>query len=290
MQGTIVKGIGGFYYVKVNDNIIECKARGKFRHNELTPMIGDNVDIFIDDKSGSGFITKIQQRRNQLIRPAVANVTQAFVVFALKNPVVNLDLLNKFLVFCEYHKIKAIPCLNKIDLIDNAEESDIVNMIKLAKYEVCYLNAKEGKGIENLLEKLSNNVTVFCGPSGVGKSTILNKIVGKEIMETGDLSNKHGRGKHTTRHIELVEVDDGFLVDTPGFSSLNISFIDKHDLQFCFPEFHNYIGNCRFTGCLHHKEPDCAVKTAVSDKIIDSKRYDFYIKTLEEVMKIKRTN
>lgn len=286
MQGTIIKGIAGFYYIKTDEDIIECKARGKFRHNELTPMVGDIVEITV--KNGKGVIDKIYKRTNQLIRPAVSNVTQALVVFAVKNPEINEDLLNKFLINCEFNNLKVVICFNKLDLTSNDEANEIVDMIKSTGYEVLFIKAKEGYGIEQIKEKLKNNVTVLCGPSGVGKSTILNKIAGRELMETGEISERLRRGKHTTRHSELIDVGEGFVVDTPGFSSMDIDFISKDDLEDCFPEFKTYIGNCKFTGCLHNKEPNCAIKNAVENSEINAKRYKFYVKTLEEIMSRKQ--
>ncbi|MBC2578972.1 ribosome small subunit-dependent GTPase A [Clostridium sp. DJ247] len=282
MQGTIIKGVAGFYYIKTEKHIIECKARGKFRHNELTPMVGDKVDITIDNEKG--VIDKIYPRFNQLIRPAVANVTQALVVFALKSPEINKDLLNKFLINCEFNNLKVVVCFNKLDLQNEDEEKNIQHMIESAGYEIIYLKAKEGYGIEKVREKLKDNVTVLCGPSGVGKSTILNSIAGRKLMETGEISEKLRRGKHTTRHSELIDVGEGFIVDTPGFSSIDLDFVSKDELQNCFPEFEDYIGCCKFTGCLHHKEPNCAVKEAVKEGTINNERYEFYIKILEEIM------
>jgi len=280
MQGTIVKGIGGFYYIKTENEVIECKARGKFRHAELTPMVGDYVEIEVKDNKG--VINKILPRKTELIRPAVANVTQAIVVFAIKNPDINVELLNKFLMLCEYNKLKVVVCFNKLDLAADEDEKEAIEMVKSAGYEVMFLKAKEGYGLEALKEKLNDNVSVFCGPSGVGKSTILNNIMGREVMQTGDISEKLKRGKHTTRHSELVEVGNGYVVDTPGFSSLDINFITKNDLQYCFPEFDKYIGSCKFTGCLHYKEPKCAVKEAVEENEVNENRYNLYIKALEE--------
>ncbi|WMJ82093.1 ribosome small subunit-dependent GTPase A [Clostridium sp. MB40-C1] len=282
MEGIIVKGIGGFYYVKVNNEIFECKARGKFRKDGLSPIVGDRVKITLD--KGKGAIEKIYERKNELIRPLVANITQAFVVFALKNPDINLDLLNKFLLQCEIKDIKAVVCFNKIDLVEGYEEHEVVKMIKKAGYEYIFLNAKNSVGLDELRCKLKENITVFCGPSGVGKSTILNNIVGKDVMQTGEISEKLKRGKHTTRHSELVEVCEGFVVDTPGFSSINLSIESKEDLKSYFPEFWDYEHECKFNGCLHYKEPGCVVKKAVEEQKIDKNRYNFYTRTLEEVI------
>jgi ribosome biogenesis GTPase / thiamine phosphate phosphatase len=282
MEGTIIKGIGGFYYIKVDDNVYECKARGKFRHNELTPMVGDKVDIIVENNKG--VIESIHDRVSELIRPTVANVTQAFVIFTLTNPELNLDLINRFLILCQYNNLKIVICINKIDLIELEKYETILEMLKGTGYEIIFLKAKEGYGIDLLKDSLKNNITVFCGPSGVGKSTLLNKLMGTEVMKTGDISKKQGRGKHTTRHSELVDYEDGFIVDTPGFSSLEIDFISKGDLQYCFPEFEDYLNGCKFTGCLHYKEPNCLVKNAVEENMINKERYGFYIKMLEEII------
>jgi ribosome biogenesis GTPase len=249
-------------------------------------MVGDIVEITV--KNGKGVIDKIHERTNQLIRPAVSNVTQALVVFALKNPEINEDLLNKFLINCEFNKLKVVVCFNKLDLTPQDETNDIVDMIKATGYEVLFIKAKEGYGIDQIREKLKDNITVLCGPSGVGKSTILNKIAGRELMETGEISERLRRGKHTTRHSELIDVGEGFVVDTPGFSSMDIDFISKEELEECFPEFKEYIGNCKFTGCVHYKEPNCAIKNAVDNSEINVKRYEFYVKTLEEIMSRKQ--
>lgn len=282
MEGIIVKGIGGFYYIKVDNEIIECKARGKFRLTELTPMVGDRVKISLQGKKG--VIESIHQRSSELIRPPVANVTQAYVIFTLKDPDLNLDLLNRFIILCEYNNIKPKICFNKVDLVDIDKLKATAEMFEKAGYEVAYLNAKEGIGLNVLEEMLEDNVTVLCGPSGVGKSTILNRLTGKDLMKTGEISEKLGRGKHTTRHCELIEVYNGYIVDTPGFSSLSVDFIAKDKLQLCFPEFDDYIDNCKFTGCMHYKEPSCSVKRAVEEDIISKERYEFYIKTLEEIL------
>ena len=282
MEGIIIKGIGGFYYIKTDEGIIECKARGKFRYNSLKPMVGDRVTIKVEN--GKGVIEDIHERSSELIRPTVANVTQAFVVFAIKNPDINLDLLNRFLTLCEYNDIHAVVCLNKEDLCTEEEKENLKELINDIGYEVLFINAKEGKGFDALKERLEHNITVLCGPSGAGKSKLLNSFIDREHMETGSVSEKIGRGKHTTRHSELIDVDNGYLVDTPGFTTLDFTFIDRDSLKYCFPEFNDYNNLCKFNGCNHYKEPKCAVKEAVEEGKINKLRYEFYIKTLEEII------
>ncbi|CUN63852.1 ribosome small subunit-dependent GTPase A [Clostridium perfringens] len=282
MEGIIIKGIGGFYYIKTDEGIIECKARGKFRYNSLKPMVGDRVTIKVEN--GKGVIEDIHERSSELIRPTVANVTQAFVVFAIKNPDINLDLLNRFLTLCEYNDIHAVVCLNKEDLCTEEEKENLKELINDIGYEVLFINAKEGKGFDALKERLEHNITVLCGPSGAGKSTFLNSFIDREHMETGSVSEKIGRGKHTTRHSELIDVENGYLVDTPGFTTLDVTFIDRDSLKYCFPEFNDYNNLCKFNGCNHYKEPKCAVKEAVEEGKINKLRYEFYIKTLEEII------
>ena len=282
MEGIIIKGIGGFYYIKTDEGIIECKARGKFRYNSLKPMVGDRVTIKVEN--GKGVIEDIHERSSELIRPTVANVTQAFVVFAIKNPDINLDLLNRFLTLCEYNDIHAVVCLNKEDLCTEEEKENLKELINDIGYEVLFINAKEGKGFDALKERLEHNITVLCGPSWAGKSTLLNSFIDREHMETGSVSEKIGRGKHTTRHSELIDIDNGYLVDTPGFTTLDVTFIDRDSLKYCFPEFNDYNNLCKFNGCNHYKEPKCAVKEAVEEGKINKLRYNFYIKTLEEII------
>lgn len=282
MEGKIIKGIGGFYYIKTDEGVIECKARGKFRHKDMKPMVGDNVTIEV--KNNKGVIEDIHERTSELIRPTVANVSLAFVVFAIKNPNINFDLLNRFLILCESRNIEAIVCINKVDLASEEEKMDIKKKINDIGYEVMFINAKEGIGIDRLVEKMQNNVTVLCGPSGAGKSTLINMLTNRDHMETGSVSEKIGRGRHTTRHSELIEIDNGYIVDTPGFSTLEVNFIDKDQLKYVFPDFQEYNDTCKFRGCMHYKEPNCSVKQAVEEGKINKYRYDFYIRTLEEII------
>lgn len=281
MQGIIIKGIGGFYYIKTENEVVECKARGKFRYADITPMVGDRVEIHIE--KGKGVIEKILPRESELIRPQVANITQAFVVFAVKNPDLNFELFNKFLIQCEYNNIIPIVCLNKIDLASEGDIEEVRNMLQGTGYSIELINAKTGTNIDKLKGLLANNITVLCGPSGAGKSTLLNKLLGEEYMKTGHVSEKIGRGKHTTRHSELIEMNNGLVVDTPGFSSLEMNFIHKDSLKDYFPEFYEYDNQCKFRGCLHYKEPGCKVIEAVKEDKINKARYDFYIKYLEEI-------
>ena len=287
MEGKIVKGIGGFYYVKTNEGIIECKARGIFRHKDLKPVVGD--DVTIEVSNGKGVINDIKERKSYLERPTVSNVTQAFVVFAIKNPDLNYDLLNRFLIICEYNNIKAVVCLNKVDLANEEEKKEVQRKINDIGYEVLFINAKKGEGIELLKKKLKNNVTVLCGPSGAGKSTLINTLINRNHMETGVVSEKIGRGKHTTRHSELIEIEEGYLVDSPGLTSITIDFIEEEELKYCFPEFNEYSNECKFRGCLHYKEPGCALKNALEEGKVNEYRYNFYIRLLEEI-KDRRKN
>jgi len=283
MQGVIIKGIGGLYFVKVEDKVIECKARGKFRYTGLSPVIGDRVEIMLETDVSKGVIEKIFTRDTEMIRPVVANVTQAFVVFAFKKPDLNMELLNKFLVLCEHYRLRIVLCLNKLDLVSEVNE-DLIKELESVGCDIVFLKAKEGMGLLELKTKIKDNITVFCGPSGVGKSTILNSLLGREAMKTGDISKKSQKGKHTTRHSELIEYEEGFLLDTPGFSSLSLDFIEKEELQDCFPEFEKHRSECRFSNCMHYKEPNCRVKEAVEANEIYTDRYKFYIKTLEEII------
>lgn len=286
MIGTIIKGIGGFYYIKTSTDVIECKARGKFRHNELTPLVGDKVEIEVNNNKG--VIEKIYERSSELIRPNVANVTQAYVVFSIKHPDLNFDLLNKFLVMCERKNLKIMIGINKSDLANEEEIKEVEEFFRQSGYKYIFIQAKSGIGLEELIDNLKDNVTVLCGPSGAGKSTLINKFVGMNHMETGEVSDKIRRGKHTTRHSELIEVEHGFIVDTPGFSSLDIKDIPKEELQYCFPEFNRVQETCKFTSCIHNKEPHCAIKAAVEEGIISKQRYESYIAMLSEIMNARQ--
>jgi ribosome biogenesis GTPase len=274
-QGVIAKGIGGFYYIKTETGLYETKARGVFRKNEIVPLPGDRVKITILDESRKiGQIKEIMKRDNVLSRPAVANVNQMVIVISVLNPVIDFYLLDKLLITANYKGINPVICINKIDLNKNEEHEYLGDIYVKAGFDVFYTSSKTNEGFDILRDILINNITVFAGQSGVGKSTILNKVMNKLIMETSEISKKIKRGRHTTRHAELLQVKDGgFIVDTPGFSSFSLNEIKYNELERFYPEFVEFIGNCKFIGCSHIDEPSCAVKEALCNKI-DSKRYE----------------
>ena len=285
MQGKIIKGIAGFYYVDSSDGVFQCKAKGIFRNKSIKPLVGDNVEFEItheEDKEGN--ITEILERDNELIRPAVANIDQAMIVFALKAPNPNVNLLDKLLVCMEYQNIETIICFNKTDIADKKFAEDLASIYRNAGYKVLFTSATENEGVEEVKKALKGKSTVFAGPSGVGKSSMLNAIKEDAVMETGDISEKIGRGKHTTRHSEIFKTDDDtYVFDTPGFGSVFIPGMTKERLEDCFPEFSLYTNECRFIGCAHINEPDCAVKEALSENKIAESRYESYKAFYEEL-------
>lgn len=288
LSGVITKGIGGFYYVDTVDRIYECRARGRFRKENIVPMVGDRVDIDIDDRTKQGYVINIHDRKNQMQRPVVANIDQVIIVFAAKKPDINISLLQKFLVYGESVRLKIIVCINKIDLDESNEMKPIIAMLSSVPYDFICTSVLKAIGINELKEKLKDNISVFAGPSGAGKSSLLNSISPGLFLKTGDLSRKTDRGTHTTRHAELIKLDSGGLVvDTPGFTSFELVDIDEMELQYLFPEFQSHL-NCRFPSCKHYKEPECGVKEAVDAGIIDSIRYEHYIQILSEIKKNRR--
>lgn len=292
MQGKIIKGIAGFYYVHVvHSGIYECKAKGVFRNKKIKPLVGDNVEIeILDEENRIGNIINIYDRENELIRPAVSNISQALVVFAIANPMPNLNLLDRFLVMMERNGIDTIICFNKIDLVDEEEILKLRDIYVKAGYHVMFTSTKESMGIEEVLRVIDGKTTAFAGPSGVGKSSLLNALIPEANSQTGEISEKIKRGKHTTRHTEIFNVsDDTYLMDTPGFSSLYVNDFEKEELKNYFREFIEYNNGCRFTGCVHVNEPDCLVKEAVENGEISQSRYDNYILMYEEIKNKKST-
>ena len=291
MQGKIIKGIAGFYYVYGEDGeLYECKAKGIFRKDKQKPLVGDNVEITVlDPDKKEGNLVEIFPRKNSLIRPAVANVDQAFVIFAADKPRPNFMLLDRFLIMMEQEEVPAVICFNKKDLVSEKEARELYEVYKDCGYQVILSSTLEGEGTDEIRKALEGKTTVVAGPSGVGKSSLTNLLQGEVQMETGEISKKLKRGRHTTRHSQVIPVsEDTFLMDTPGFSSLYITGMEEHELKDYFPEFRKYEGKCRFQGCRHIHEPDCEVKAALQRGEISSIRYEDYLSLYEELKEKRR--
>ena len=291
MQGKIIKGIAGFYYIYAEDgNVYECKAKGIFRKDNFKPLVGDNVEITVlNEEEKEGSVTSILPRRNSLIRPAVANVDQAFLIFAMENPKPNFLLLDRFLIMMKQQEIPAVICFNKKDVGEKEEMEKLYEIYTGCGYRVVLSSTYEGEGMDEIHEILKGKTTVVAGPSGVGKSSITNCMQGEVQMETGEISKKLKRGKHTTRHSQVIPVEKNtFLVDTPGFSSLYLTDMKEEELRDYFPEFVMYEPQCRFQGCMHIHEPGCAVKKALSEGKISQQRYDNYLALYEELKEQRR--
>ncbi len=289
MEGIITKGIGGFYYVMTENGLIECRARGLFREEKLKPLIGDRVKIRISNEDNTGYIEEIYPRSSQLIRPTVANITQVIVVMSVKNPDLNTWLLDRFTMMTEHEGLKLVICLNKSDL-NLAYSNEIKEAYSLAGYDVVQTSALENQGISDLREYLKDEITVFAGPSGVGKSSLLNEISKSFNLEVGGISEKTGRGKHTTRHVELLMLNPStFVLDTPGFSSMDLRFIkEDRDIREYFREIKKYGKDCKFLSCIHKNEPKCNVKKMVEEGKISEMRYNNYLHFVEEVQNRKK--
>lgn len=290
MRGKIVKGIAGFYYVYTAAGLIECKAKGVFRKDKIKPLVGDNVEIeLVDETLLAGNIIQILPRSNALIRPASANIDQALVIFAIVKPNPNYNLLDRFLITMEKQKLKAVICFNKKDIASNEEQNEIEEAYGKCGYRVLFVSGTNKQGIDEIKKCLKGKTTVVAGPSGVGKSTIINALYPDANMETGEISRKIERGKHTTRHAQLFALDeDTFIMDTPGFTSLSLGEMEKEELQGYYPEFAEYEKNCRFGGCSHISEPVCGVKNALAEGKISQVRYDNYMMLYEELKNRKK--
>ena len=279
MQGKIIKGIAGFYYVQTEDKLYECKAKGIFRNKKMKPLVGDNVEIdILDETEQEGNITKIYERHNELIRPAVSNVDQALIIFAAKNPKPNYNLLDRFLMMMEKQDVPVIVCFNKVDLAKEKELKLLEKVYENCGHIVRFISVKEEEGIDEIRELIHGKTTVLAGPSGVGKSSLMNLLQPEAQMETGEVSEKIKRGRHTTRHSELICIEkDTYVLDTPGFSSLFIHMFEEDEIKDYFQEFAPYEDECRFQGCSHTHEPDCGVKKALEEGKISKIRYDNYL-------------
>lgn len=284
LRGIVTKAYSSYYYVQTaGQKLIMCSLRGRFKKERFTLLVGDEVSYSVTG-SEKGIIEEILPRRSMLKRPMVANVDQVILTFAAVNPDINSVLIDRFLVLSELSHLNAIICINKIDMADIGEINTLVALYSHVGYRVLTISAKNGIGIEPLRMLLDDKISVFAGPSGVGKSTILNAIEPGLKLVTGSVSEKIGRGKHTTRFAQLLPLSSGgYVVDTPGFSFTEFTDINECDLMYCFPEIASTAHRCKFNSCLHYKEPQCAVKQAVADGLIDELRYQSYIELLEEI-------
>lgn len=305
-QGKIVKGIAGFYYVHVvGSGIYECKAKGLFRKQNMKPLVGDEVQMdVIDEAEKTGNVTDILPRKNALIRPALANVDQALVIFAARSPKPNRNLLDRFLIMMEQQNVPTVICINKSDLASEEELEELWEAYRTSGYPMFFFSAKNRIGIEQIQNVLKGKTSTVAGPSGVGKSTLINLLAPDALMETGEVSEKIQRGRHTTRHSELIALDDNtYIFDTPGFSSLSVDFynpgihqitgtpivtVEAANLWMFFPEMRHREKNCRFAGCSHIHEPDCAIRQAMDDGEISSSRYENYVQIYQELKSRKK--
>lgn len=286
MEGTIIKALSGFYYVNSGDDVYECRARGKFRIDGTSPMVGDRVSFNADGSKGC--VTAVHERKNFFIRPTVANVDALIFIAANTNPVTDPFLIDRVSVITEEAGCELIVCINKTD-IDPADE--LFNIYSASGFETHRVSAKTGEGIDELKKALKGKICAFTGNSGVGKSSILNAMLPELRLQVGEVSEKLGRGRHTTRHVELFDAgSETYIADTPGFASFEIEMmqaIDKSELQYDFRDFRKYIGSCRFADCAHLKEPGCAVTSAVKDGLIQKSRYGSYARLYELAAKNK---
>jgi len=304
LQGVIVKALSGYYYVQpINhrsvSSTVQCRARGVFKKRGLTPLVGDDV-LYVLTENGEGTVVELLPRKNELIRPAIANVDLVVLVFSVSEPALNLQLLDKFLLHIEYAGIQPILCLSKQDFSYESNENEKVKAEALQSiavvervyrnigYDIYTTSTTEQDGIEALHERLKGHVSVFAGQSGVGKSSLLNAFVPGLELETNAISNKLGRGKHTTRHVELIDIGGGYVADTPGFSSLDFTELGISDLAFGFIEMRELSSQCKFRGCTHVHEPGCAVLAALADGELEASRHEHYLAFLDELKETKR--
>ncbi|MCY7779418.1 ribosome small subunit-dependent GTPase A [Bacillus haynesii] len=285
-EGKIIKALSGFYYVLDGDQVIQCRGRGVFRKNKVTPLVGDDV-VYQADNDKEGYILEIKDRFNELVRPPISNVDQAVLVFSAKEPTFSTSLLDRFLVLVEAADIRPIICITKMDLVDDDALKERIHQYaedyRNIGYSVYLTSMENGSGIEDIIPHFQDKITVFAGQSGVGKSSLLNAISPDLELKTAGISAHLGRGKHTTRHVELIDINGGLVADTPGFSSLEFAGIEAEDLGSAFLEIGEKSAECKFRGCLHMKEPNCAVKRAVENGEIAQYRYDHYVEFLTEI-------
>lgn len=289
MQGKIIRGIGGFYYINAGNSIYECKAKGSFRKDGIRPLVGDDciIDI-LDEKNRLANITSILPRHSEIIRPAVANVDQAMIIFAISRPEPNFNLLDRFIIQISQKDLPCIIVINKMDLANDDQRREIEEAYVACGCKVVFTSVSNREGVEEIRKLIKGKTTTVAGPSGVGKSSMINLLQSAVKMQTGVLSDKIDRGKHTTRHSELIPIDeDTYILDTPGFSSLNLFDVSTDTLKDYYYEFEDYAAECRFLDCKHISEPDCGVKKAVESGEVSRLRYENYL-TLYRECKEKR--
>lgn len=285
VEGIITKGVGGNYYVDIGNKIIECRARGLFRLKNIKPLVGDICLIRITEEDENvGYIEEIKERTNEMKRPSIANVQQLLIIFAVKNPEPSFLLLDKLLIAAELNNLVPIICFNKSDLAEDKQKEEIQSILKNTGYKIVFTSKYNEDSLQELRDILKDKLNVFSGPSGVGKSSIMNAIEPSFYLKTGEISEKLKRGKHTTRHAEIFKLSfGGYVVDTPGFSSFEIGGIDEFELRNYYPEIVKYGTGCKFMDCLHYKEPDCSVKEALNNNLISEVRYSNYLKLIDEI-------
>lgn len=288
-EGRIIKALSGFYYVESEGSVYQCRGRGLFRKNKITPLVGDHVR-FEESNPGEGSVVDVLDRKNELQRPPISNIDQAVIVVSASEPEFSTLLLDRFLVLIESKKIEPVIFITKMDMPAPEKKEKInhyANIYREIGYPVELLSTKKINEMDKALVHLEGKVSVIAGQSGVGKSSILNAVNPQLNLETNEISDSLGRGKHTTRHVELLQVNSGLVADTPGFSSLEFNELELEALQECFPEIRERSGECKFRGCMHNKEPKCAVKQAVETKEIARFRYEHYLQFFEEIQQRK---
>jgi len=289
IEGIITKGVGGNYYVDIGSKIIECRARGLFRLKNIKPLVGDKVLIRItEEDEDMGYIEEIKERTSEIKRPPVANAQQLVIIFSVKNPEPSFILLDKLLIAAKSNNLNPVICINKSDLANEEEKENILNIYKNTDYKIIFTSKYNEDSLQNLKDILKDRLNVFSGPSGVGKSSLMNAIEPGFYLETGEISDKLKRGRHTTRHAEIFKLSfGGYAVDTPGFSSFELEGVDEYSLKSYYPEIVKYDEGCKFLDCLHYKEPGCVIKEAVNSDLISKVRYNNYIKLLEQIKESK---
>ncbi|CAM2737672.1 ribosome small subunit-dependent GTPase A [Salinicoccus roseus] len=280
LKGRITKALSGFYYVEAEGAIYETRARGLFRKTKESPLVGDIVTFQVENED-EGYIGEIHERKNALMRPPIANIDQVLIAMSMKSPEFSYYLLDRFLAYAEAHDIEPVIVITKTDLLEDDASLDEIASVYKPIYDIHFTDRDQIN--EDLQEIFRDKISVLAGQSGVGKSTLLNTLVPDLELNTAEISNALNRGKHTTRHVELVEIGGGLIADTPGFSTIEFTELDKYNLKFCFPDFNSFSEACKFRECQHINEPKCGVKQAVAEGELAASRYDSYLAIYQEI-------